>query len=111
MNTGLFKRLQALAREFPNSPRTDVSAGLTSAVTKSVRRFRRACKRARDARSRSYVAARGRPVMSARIAIEQPSESDIDAIHGVLTETYWSPGIPREVVARACRQLDVRHRA
>jgi N-acetylglutamate synthase-like GNAT family acetyltransferase len=36
------------------------------------------------------------------IAIEQPSETDIDAIHAVLRETYWSPGIPREVVARAC---------
>ncbi|MCL4716641.1 MAG: GNAT family N-acetyltransferase [Hyphomonadaceae bacterium] len=37
-----------------------------------------------------------------RIAIEQPSETDIDAIHAVLRETYWSPGIPRETVARAC---------
>jgi N-acetylglutamate synthase-like GNAT family acetyltransferase len=36
------------------------------------------------------------------IAIEQPSETDIDAIHAVLRETYWSPGIPRDVVARAC---------
>lgn len=36
------------------------------------------------------------------IAIEQPSETDIDAIHAVLRETYWSPGIPREVVGRAC---------
>ncbi|MEZ5955738.1 MAG: GNAT family N-acetyltransferase [Hyphomonadaceae bacterium] len=36
------------------------------------------------------------------IAIEQPSETDVDAIHAVLRETYWSPGIPREVVARAC---------
>ena len=36
------------------------------------------------------------------IAIEQPSEADIDAIHAVLTNTYWSPGIPRDVVARAC---------
>jgi len=36
------------------------------------------------------------------IAIEQPSETDIDAIHAALRETYWSPGIPREVVARAC---------
>lgn len=36
------------------------------------------------------------------IAIEQPSETDIDTIHAVLRETYWSPGIPREVVARAC---------
>jgi GNAT superfamily N-acetyltransferase len=36
------------------------------------------------------------------IAIEQPSETDIDIIHAVLRETYWSPGIPRDVVARAC---------
>ena len=36
------------------------------------------------------------------IAIEQPSQTDIDAIHAVLKETYWSPGIPRDVVARAC---------
>jgi N-acetylglutamate synthase-like GNAT family acetyltransferase len=39
--------------------------------------------------------------MSARIAIEQPTDSDIDTIHGVLKDTYWSPGIPRDVVARA----------
>lgn len=36
------------------------------------------------------------------IAIEQPSETDIEVIHAVLKETYWSPGIPRDVVARAC---------
>jgi len=36
------------------------------------------------------------------IAIEQPSEADIKIIHGVLRECYWSPGIPGEVVARAC---------
>jgi N-acetylglutamate synthase-like GNAT family acetyltransferase len=36
-----------------------------------------------------------------RIAIEQPTESDIEIIHAVLRETYWSPGIPRETVARA----------
>jgi GNAT superfamily N-acetyltransferase len=36
------------------------------------------------------------------IAIAQPSAADIDAIHVVLTSTYWSPGIPRDVVARAC---------
>jgi hypothetical protein len=38
--------------------------------------------------------------MAFTIAIEQPSGTDIDIIHGVLTETYWSPGIAREVVAR-----------
>lgn len=36
------------------------------------------------------------------ITIEQPSETDLDTIHAVLRETYWSPGIPRDVVARAC---------
>ncbi len=36
------------------------------------------------------------------IAIETPSPADIDAIHAVLTNTYWSPGIPRDVVAQAC---------
>lgn len=40
--------------------------------------------------------------MSASIKIEQPSDTDVDAIHAVLRETYWSPGIPRETVARAC---------
>lgn len=40
--------------------------------------------------------------MTAHIAIEQPSEADIGAIHAMLRESYWSPGIPREVVARAC---------
>lgn len=37
----------------------------------------------------------------ASIAIEQPSETDIGVIHAVLRETYWSPGIPCDVVARA----------
>ncbi|MBY0564916.1 MAG: GNAT family N-acetyltransferase [Hyphomonadaceae bacterium] len=36
------------------------------------------------------------------IAIEQPSPADLDAIHAVLTDSYWSPGIPRDAVARAC---------
>jgi len=36
------------------------------------------------------------------IAIEQPSETDIEIIHAVLRGSYWSPGIPRNVVARAC---------
>lgn len=36
------------------------------------------------------------------IRIEQPSDADIDTIHEVLTQTYWSPGIPRDVVARGC---------
>ncbi len=40
--------------------------------------------------------------MTARIAIEPPTEADIDILHAMLRETYWSPGIPRDVVARAC---------
>jgi predicted N-acetyltransferase YhbS len=40
--------------------------------------------------------------MSVSIALEQPTDADIDAIHAVLTESYWSPGIPRSVVAKAC---------
>jgi GNAT superfamily N-acetyltransferase len=40
--------------------------------------------------------------MPAHISIEQPAQADIDIIHAALRETYWSPGIPREVVARAC---------
>src|SRR5262249_54154288 len=32
---------------------------------------------------------------------EAPSSADLDVIHALLTETYWSPGIPRETVARA----------
>jgi GNAT superfamily N-acetyltransferase len=28
---------------------------------------------------------------------------DIDAIHAYLTRSYWSPGIPREIVERAAR--------
>lgn len=30
-----------------------------------------------------------------------PSRFDLEAIHGFLTTSYWSPGIPREVVERA----------
>jgi GNAT superfamily N-acetyltransferase len=36
------------------------------------------------------------------ITFELPSDVDLDALHALLTETYWSPGIPRETVARAC---------
>lgn len=35
------------------------------------------------------------------IRVEQPTEADIDLLHAMLRETYWSPGIPRETVARA----------
>ena len=37
-----------------------------------------------------------------KIVLEQPSKADLDIIHRILTTTYWSPGIPRETVARAC---------
>lgn len=40
--------------------------------------------------------------VGAEIVIGQPSDSEIDAIHAMLAKTYWSPGIPRDVVARAC---------
>jgi GNAT superfamily N-acetyltransferase len=30
-----------------------------------------------------------------------PARLDLDVIHGVLRESYWSPGIPRDVVRRA----------
>jgi GNAT superfamily N-acetyltransferase len=36
------------------------------------------------------------------ITIEHPSETDIEIVHAVLRDSYWSPGIPRDVVARAC---------
>ena len=29
-----------------------------------------------------------------------PARIDVDAVHAFLTRTYWSPGIPRETVAR-----------
>jgi GNAT superfamily N-acetyltransferase len=30
-----------------------------------------------------------------------PSRLQLDAIHAYLTRSYWSPGVPRDVVARA----------
>jgi GNAT superfamily N-acetyltransferase len=47
----------------------------------------------------AYLSVEGRRMTE--IAVEQPSDADIDIIHAALTETYWSPGIPREIVARA----------
>jgi GNAT superfamily N-acetyltransferase len=32
-----------------------------------------------------------------------PARLDIDAMHAYLTRSYWSPGIPRDVVERAAR--------
>ncbi|MBY0278954.1 GNAT family N-acetyltransferase [Candidatus Binatia bacterium] len=37
-----------------------------------------------------------------RVAVEQPSRADLDVIHATLAATYWSPGVPREVVERGC---------
>ena len=36
------------------------------------------------------------------IQIEHPADTDITALHAILTTTYWSPGIPRDLVAKAC---------
>ena len=36
------------------------------------------------------------------VRIEPPGERDLDAIHAFLRESYWSPGVARDVVARAC---------
>lgn len=35
------------------------------------------------------------------ITLAQPGEHDLDVIHAYLTQSYWSPGIPRETVARS----------
>jgi GNAT superfamily N-acetyltransferase len=40
--------------------------------------------------------------MDVQIAIEQPDDADLDVIHATLAATYWSPGVPRDVVARGC---------
>ncbi len=40
--------------------------------------------------------------MSYTITLD-PARQDVDAIHRLLTRTYWSPGIRREVVAEALR--------
>ena len=34
---------------------------------------------------------------------DDPARLDMDVIHGFLAKTYWSQGIPREVVERAVR--------
>jgi ribosomal protein S18 acetylase RimI-like enzyme len=35
------------------------------------------------------------------VVTSDPAAVDLDAVHAFLTATYWSPGIPRETVARA----------
>ena len=37
-----------------------------------------------------------------RVSLD-PAELQLDVIHGFLTQVYWSPGVPRELVARAIR--------
>ena len=39
--------------------------------------------------------------MSAYEISTDPARFDVDAIHAFLTQSYWSPGIPRATVARA----------
>ncbi|WP_291204918.1 GNAT family N-acetyltransferase [Hyphomonas sp.] len=36
------------------------------------------------------------------IRVERPTDADIDLLHPMLRKAYWSPGIPRDTVARAC---------
>jgi len=36
------------------------------------------------------------------IVFQQPDAKDMDTLHALLRETYWSPGIPRETLERAC---------
>jgi len=31
---------------------------------------------------------------------DDPNAVDLDVVHGFLTTSYWSPGVPKEVVAR-----------
>lgn len=39
--------------------------------------------------------------MAIKITIEAPSAAELDVIAAILAETYWAPGVPREVVARS----------
>jgi|CXWL01.1.fsa_nt_gi GNAT superfamily N-acetyltransferase len=40
------------------------------------------------------------PTLRYRVSSD-PSELDLDVVHGYLARSYWSPEIPRDVVARA----------
>jgi GNAT superfamily N-acetyltransferase len=35
------------------------------------------------------------------VADDDPGRVDLDVVHGYLRTAYWSPGVPRDVVARA----------
>lgn len=37
-----------------------------------------------------------------KIALAPPTPADMDVLHPLLQASYWSPGIPRETVERAC---------
>jgi GNAT superfamily N-acetyltransferase len=67
-------------------------------LSQFVRVIRR--KRAGVASIASYLKGASGEIMTT-IRIEQPSEADLDIIHGFLSQTYWSPDIPRDTVARA----------
>jgi GNAT superfamily N-acetyltransferase len=44
------------------------------------------------------------PAIDAHYEIStDPARLDIDAMHAYLTGSYWSPGVPRDVVERAAR--------
>ena len=55
---------------------------------------------ARRAPRSSFAAARITRVNTYDISTD-PSRLQLDAIHAYLTRSYWSPGIPKDVVARA----------
>ena len=44
----------------------------------------------------AHIRRQGFP-MSIKITIEPPSAADMGVIHGVLADTYWSPGVPRVI--------------
>ena len=55
---------------------------------------------ARRAPQSPFAAARITRVNTYDISTD-PSRLQLDAIHSYLTRSYWSPGVPRDVVARA----------
>ena len=44
------------------------------------------------------------PLPSGYLISLDPDKLQFDVIHGYLTRSYWSPGIPRDTVERAARQ-------
>ena len=59
-----------------------------------------AATKARQAREGAFSLWRIPRVNTYEISTD-PSRLQLDAIHAYLTRSYWSPGIPKEVVARA----------